>query len=449
MVIAPQNSSKIIINDLGGNNLSYFRYPLGESIEYIKSSVMHTNDIPIITGMWQRLTSQYERNLIYMTSSIPVFVKQGDVIHLESNDSEMGFMILELIESEWTIVRPFSSDDYVSNSEKEIRINIRNSASTELTSKNIKNIRLLHTHNSDSKYVGAPNDKIYFSVSTNSHAYVNNENDSTDSNCDSELYIIQNAVLSLPINYDYSEESKSVPVIMLCHGFTGNVSFEKWYSNDADFLSLIDFFNKNGFAVFDVADTENSVNGQICDVGCPQLLESYYKSFEYVKRNYNVQDKCMIYGMSHGTYTALNMVKKHGNVIKGVCICGPVVSYKYYFDFQEGAFSEVIAKKFGFVDQSGETYETDKMIPYDFYYNILNIQDKDYLFGNFPPIKILIGGSDNLEVNENSKKVFNAIKNSGNTVYVRSVNGYDHHNITMCNSDGLKEEVIMFFQRYN
>lgn len=447
MVVAPTNAVKLILNDLyNGDTTSWIGLSIDQRLDNLES--VYVNNIPIVSGIFQRSTAEYMRNTIYMTTAHPIALKSGDRVHLNSNDATMGFLVVENLSGTWANTRAFSSDDYIAKKDENVIINIRNSSSTDLTSDNVKDIALLHYHSSNNKYVGTANEKIYFLVTTNSHAYVNNPDSAVDTDTDSEAYVIQNAVVALPLNYSADETANPVPVVMLCHGFTGNVAYNQWYSNNTDFLALVTALTNAGYAVFDVADTSNSNSGNICDLGCPQLLEAYYKAFEYIKKNYNVQDKCLIYGMSHGTYTALNMVREHGNIVKAVCVGGAVVSCYYYFMFQNGAFASTIARKFGFIDQTGGTYETDKMIPYDNYANMLTISEKEYLFGNYPPIKILLGGNDNAEMNSMVEETFGAIKNGGNLVYLRTVDGYDHHNITTVNSAGLRNEVITFYNRY-
>ena len=448
VVTAPANAVKLILNDLyEGNTTSWVGgYSVDERLDNLESICV--NNVPIVSGSFERTTGEFNSSNAYLSTGKSITLQRGDRIHLATSDSTMGFLVYGYVSGAWSIIKVYSNADYVSDADRNVIINIRNTSATALTSANVKDIALLHYHAKNNKFVGTANEKVYFSVSTNSHAYVNNPDNSVDTDTDSEAYVIQDAVVALPSNYSADETATPVPVIMLCHGFAGNVAYNQWYSNNADFLALVTALTNAGYAVFDVADTANSDTGQVCDLGCPQLLEAYTKAFEYIKKNYNVQDKCLVYGMSHGTYTALNMVREHGNIIKAMCIGGAVVSCYFYFVFNDGAFAKSIATKFGFIDQTGATYEADKMIPYDNYANMLTISDKKYLFGNYPPIKILLGGDDNTTMNGMAEETFGAIKNAGNLVYLRTVADYDHHDITTANSAGLRDEVVDFFDRY-
>ena len=256
-----------------------------------------------------------------------------------------------------------------------------------------------------------------------------------------------NCVLALP--EVYSDHGAPIPVVMFCHGYGGYVSESTWSGktadSDSDLITLIKTFTTNGYAVFDVDNTKSAVKGWT-DVGNPQLMESYLKAYSYIKANYNVQEELFLYSLSFGTYPAMNLMKWYPSKVKAAIMAAPRASLKSVFD-RGGEHPTRIAEGFGFDDKTGAVYEADKMLGYDTYADIITLNNTDYLFKQFPPIKVFMSTADktNFDV---ALRMVHAIKNSGNVVDLRIVDGLNHHEMCYCTQEALLLEVINWFYSY-
>lgn len=242
-------------------------------------------------------------------------------------------------------------------------------------------------------------------------------------------------VLSLPSSYQ--REGKATPIIMFCHGHSGYINNDSWSGNSADLLALVRSFTSNGFAVFDVDNTANASAGN-ADIGNPKIMESYLKAFEYIKDNYNVESDFYLYSMSFGTFVAMNFLKWYPSKIKTAILSAPRASIRSVYD-RGGDYPKEIAEGFGFSDQTGATYESDKVKGYDTTADIITLNDSEYLFKQFPPIKVLMSISDTNNYNEALREVM-AIKNGGNVVNLKLMEDLTHHEMCYLMGDGLLEE---------
>lgn len=301
------------------------------------------------------------------------------------------------------------------------------------------------------KYNEYKSEQIHFYVNSvkSINPLISGADGTTTSDTCLDTTVIQkmNAVLSLPTNY--SKNGKPSSIIMLCHGWGGTVSETQWCENKSDFLSFVNYLNNHGYAVFDVDATDGLYHSPKPDLGCPQLVNAYMQAYKYIVSNYNVEQMFSVYALSFGSFTGMNILQLYGNSVKSAIISGVRQSLASVYNDHE-SFRIGIAEKYGFTDKAGTTYETDKMQPYDTYANILTINETDYLPKKYPPIKFIFG--DKLLDNEcwtQSWRVINALKNSGNLITARSVAGADHNHVCYAVSDGLKEEVVNWFGRFN
>lgn len=277
----------------------------------------------------------------------------------------------------------------------------------------------------------------YFQVAVNSNVFTS-ESDSV-LNQDSETNVNTQCVLTLPTNYDLN--GNPTPIIMFCHGRSDRVIVDDWCENDSDKLTLIRSFTNAGYGVFDV-DATRVVSAGAVDVGCPQLMESYIKAFNYIKNNYNVEDRIYLYSYSFGTFAAMNMLCWYPSLVKTACLSAMRASIESVFN-RGTPYNIEIAQNFGFTDQTGATYEADKLLGYDPYADIANGK----LYKKIPPIKALTSSSDTLELTE-VHTLINAWKNSGNKLAWREVTGLSHRDICYLTPAGLRNEVVMWFNRY-
>lgn len=253
-------------------------------------------------------------------------------------------------------------------------------------------------------------------------------------------------VITLPENY--SPIGKPCPVIMMCHGLHGFVSYNNWYgtSNESStFLQLIEAYTSHGYAVFDTDQINNTVGGASFDMGCPQHMARYMATWEYVKTYYNVQDRIFIQGYSQGNFPMMNFLRRYPGMIKAALSTGTRASIKAVFD-QDPLYAEEIAIKFGFEDQTGATYEPDKVIGEDTYANIIWREDESpYLPYQIPPLKVVMSQADTTDYQPTYDTIL-ALKNGGNRIEWRILETASHG--AVCAGSGFTDEFVMWFDRF-
>ena len=232
----------------------------------------------------------------------------------------------------------------------------------------------------------------------------------------------------------------------------------KWRELEKGEGHLADYFIRHGFAVFDVDNTAGSLTGK-ADLGCPQLLESYRKAWDHIRRRFNVQDRYLLYSVSFGTFTAMNLMAHEPAFIKAACMTGCRFSVKTVFD--RGTYNEQIARAFGFDDPSGATWEEDKLKGFDPYSLIILRKPFDPEWGwrrpvangtevlplQLPPVKAMVSTGDKRELTE-AVRALRALRNAGNELHLRIVEGLNHSEICGCSVGGLRDEVRMWFERF-
>lgn len=263
-------------------------------------------------------------------------------------------------------------------------------------------------------------------------------------------------VLVLPESYDPAGEP--CPIILFAHGYGGYVTENSWRELEKGEGNLAAYFVSHGFAVFDVDNTTGSRTGKT-DLGCPQLLESYRKAWDHIRRRFNVQDRYLIYSVSFGTFTAMNLMVHEPAYVKAACMTGCRFSVKTVFD--RGTYNEQIARCFGFDDPSGETWEEDKLAGFDPYEQITLMTGFDPVWGwtkprwtgkeilplQLPPVKAMVSTGDQRELKE-ALRALRALRNAGNELHLRIVEGLNHSEICGCSVGELREEVRMWFERF-
>lgn len=282
------------------------------------------------------------------------------------------------------------------------------------------------------------NEFNYFTVSVNP-IIPDTTSTSTDSNdSESSMQTVQ-CVVTFPTAY--KAQGEKTPLIMYCHGRLDTVSVGDWVENDTKRLALIRAFTTAGYAVFDVDAISHPPDGAV-DVGSPALMQAYIKAWNYIKTNYNVEEELFIYSLSFGTFAALNMLCWYPSIIKTACLSAIRASHRAIFD-RGKPFNSEIAINFGFSDPTGSTYEADKLLGFDPY---AQISDGKLMKG-IPPIKALTSSGDTLELTE-AHTLVAAWKAGGNYINYREVSGLSHSDMCYLNNVGLRDEVIMWFNRY-
>lgn len=252
--------------------------------------------------------------------------------------------------------------------------------------------------------------------------------------------VSQNAVLSLPDNYNHTRENP-YPVIMVAHGTSGYVAPpDKWYPGNADFDTLVRRFNAEGFVVFDVNNCSNNSAGA-ADWGIPQVVEAYQKAFEWIRTKYNVQDQVLVYAISAGCFAGYNFILQNPGKVKAAVFSGVRASYKWVWD--SGTTNQTTLKNgFGF---TGTSYPADIFAQWDLYQMAL---DEKYPI-RFVPTKWIFADPslDNYAVSQ-SQAVAQYVKKSGNISLIETISGQDHHNVCDLVPENLKKDVVIFFNRF-
>lgn len=250
-------------------------------------------------------------------------------------------------------------------------------------------------------------------------------------------------VLRLPSSYTPS--GKPSPVIMVCHGWSGYVSNDNCYpigTDTADIQPFLNSLNNAGYVIFDVDNLDRSTVSSM-DMGAPTLIESYRTAFDWIKENYNVEDKLSIYAMSMGCFSGFNFINLYRELVNSALFAGVRTSMEF-----EAPSLAAFASKFGM----GNTYDADLALPWDIYAQVVTIDSTKYLFKDFPPTKFLIGGTDiqtDTSVWANGyEDVAEGLKNTGNYLTCRVVEGYDHTNICHIVGTKLVEECTLWFKKW-
>lgn len=247
-----------------------------------------------------------------------------------------------------------------------------------------------------------------------------------------------NCVLRLPSTY--SKLGGKTPIVMIGHGSKGMVSNNEWYNSSADFNSFVQFLCDNGFAVFDVDNVDkNHISTEDClEYGCPQLLNSYHKAFEWIKERYNIEDKLCIYGMSQGSFVAWNYPMFYRGDVKSCLVSGVRVGLKWLWDIYGNA---ELANKFGY---NSAEYSIEFLKPFDIYTHIVN----DSLTTPYVPCSLFYGGADTIGMDKN-QELENALRNTGYYVESHTYDGISHNDITRPTNDIIRNNMLRFFKMFN
>ena len=265
---------------------------------------------------------------------------------------------------------------------------------------------------------------------------------STDAHSDGTTYRDTPCVLALPKK---KRVEGRIPVILFAHGFRGFVTADRWREIEKTEADIVDFFLDNGYAVFDVDNTEGALDGRT-DLGCPQLMESYLKAWDVIRCKYPVQDTFFIYAQSFGTFTAMNLMVHHRSMVKAACLTGCRFSIRAVFE-RGPYFSNQIAAGFGFRDRSGTEWEGERVRAYD-YYDLITVRNgKEVLPLILPPVFALISTGDTREF-DIALRALRAMENSGNTFHLHVADGLNHAQICDCAEPGLRKDVLCWLEKY-
>lgn len=312
---------------------------------------------------------------------------------------------------------------------------------------------------------------IHFNINVNSNVLVNN---SVDNEVSDEVL----GVLMLPTNY--SPIGKQIPIICMCHGASGVITDTIWYNDN--WLNLAQAYLNAGFAVFDTNRTNSGLDGYGKTYGSPISVEALYKAYQYIKENYNVENKLFLHGTSMGGTTAQSFVYTYPNLVKA-CVCFAPANTLYSIwrsgiSLRNETDANLITKCFG--------YETREAAKADGYKNLIghvtalrikrfnnsgvliksNIEDienaieensnggfwhneNEDWYLDFPvPIKIFMGTNDTSVEQSFNECLIKAIRNAGGIAYLKLIEGGTHTQVSYGLTDNTQNEAIMFFNRF-
>ncbi len=306
---------------------------------------------------------------------------------------------------------------------------------------------------------------IRFTVKDN-HRWTSNDSTTSD-DAESSDEVDHLCILTLPTTYTpYGEKT---PLIMYCHGASCGITNTTWYGNStgegdsANFLAMIRRFTAEGYAVFDVDNTRHVSSG-FNDWGSLPLMSAYVKAWEYITKNYNVQDDLYLLSASMGTPVALNMMKWYKGRIKTAMILAPRpfgVKGRWDSEVTDARIKEFLVA-WGFADDeilTDDTYVVPakedvftaavdaKYRGFYHYENMVEISGTNYVFEKFPPVKVMVGLNDPSFLTE-VREYFSALQNFGNYINYREVAGKSHG--AMCTLVGgeLLDEGVAWFARF-
>ena len=233
----------------------------------------------------------------------------------------------------------------------------------------------------------------------------------------------------------YSNSGSPTRLIMLTHGFSAYLSDSVWYGNADYNTRMVDNYLKSGYAVF-VVDNTAASTASTPDLGCPQLVDSYYKAYQYVTSKLNLEKQISIHSRSFGTFAAIRFMREHPSLVKCALMTGPRVSIKWAFDRVDKKF---VANRFGFTNTSGSTYEADKFIGYDPY---TDVNGKNY---SLPPTFWMISNGD---YTEDPLYVIQKLKEHGNNITSKIYTGIDHTHVCALDSAEMVSDAMTFLAKY-
>lgn len=406
-------------------------------------------------GHWAN-TQEYNRFVSSPAFTLPA----GSKLHLETElDVPLHVTILYVDENG---VANLSNRLYIGEykepfeveEDKQIVIRVRKKTSVystpdnALSTEEASQIKAYVTHPTSDKsidQVEAKFDLYYFDIK------VDRDDKNVNSSLDYDSYTgknIQTVTCVVKLPETYTEDGEPTPIIMNMHGSSGKVEVGKWYTSS--WPAVAAKISEHGYAIFDVdiLDPVASIHGSF-DLGAPQLISAYLKAYEYIKQNFNVQEKCAVLSRSFGTYPALYASEHLKDVITCTFIGGPRVSLKGAWDLAapEPVNRQRMAYNYGFRDQSGKYYDATAALPHDYFAQIKRSRNEITIDATFVPMYWSFGSLD-LYMLEESMQLAAAIKNSGNDIIIETIEGVDHDPVSYPTHPQVLENVLKFFDEH-
>ena len=256
-------------------------------------------------------------------------------------------------------------------------------------------------------------------------------------------------VLLLPSSY--SKNGEKTKLIVYFHGWSHYVKYGEWGNGNAGFLEQKQYWASKGFAVMDCNNWRHDLESGQSGLGSRQSMEAYRKCFEWVKANFNIDERPYIVCGSAGGVTGINCTYSWSDVRAAVWLdCWLKLSESYNsWSVAKSYFPEL----FGFANTTD--WEEEKVKNYNPYQRVFEIGSTKYAVSPQCPIKVIW-------LKQGYQAGFyDALSNGGGRVSIRQVNlgSYNDdtlHSIIVSGGTDLNDptrftfydEVIAFLQSF-
>lgn len=343
-------------------------------------------------------------------------VKKGRVLSI--SDQKFHFSVIKYEDGSYcNTLKDFTIKNYTVMEDMNIAISIRKSDSTPITDEELSNVML--------------RDTLFRMTEVNGNIHrFDVEAETIDGGTQATR-----AALFMPVTY--TESGTPNKLILITNGHKGYLSDSSWYSNTQENTKLIKAYLEEGYGVF-VVDNTTGFEGKTSDMGCPQLISSYFKAYEYIREHFNVEDKIYLHSRSFGTFAAIRLMRERPELFKCAIMTGPRVSMQKEWD-ENRPDKDHVAIRFGFDDITGQTYEAEKLVGHDPY---TDIQNGDY---SLPPTFWIMAKGD---MTERPEEFIEQLHKLGNDVTSATYAGLDHTGICALDSKQSMADAFEYLNKH-
>ena len=245
------------------------------------------------------------------------------------------------------------------------------------------------------------------------------------------------AILKLPKSY--TKGGKPTRLIYCAHGAGGGVTAKNWFINN---FAIVDSLLSHGYAIFDVNGGESMEN-----MGGPLVIYSAFQAYKTIRKNYNIEPKIFVVGLSMGGLSSSNFCLQHPAIVSAQGLFSAVLDLKgQAWDHPWFPTTpKVISTVFDFTDKSGKTWEPAKVKGWNPLYANSRIRGKDTLLHYPVPVAIWHGNGDPVVPISASRTFQRYIQNGGGTCVLNEINSSDHG--LSCGNPFMNQGLVTFFDR--
>lgn len=272
----------------------------------------------------------------------------------------------------------------------------------------------------------------------------------------------------------YNPNGNKTTVIAMLHGASGVVSPGILGYSNSGWIAWRQLYLDAGFAVMDVngygVSTSNDQKSQ--HWGNPASVETLKHAFDFLKQNFNINDKIILQGSSMGGLLSISYALTHPNDVLCVGNFAPAVLSRMA-KYQEGGGSYAKSTAIAWGYETAQQIVDDKLsrfVGYDLLMKGFFIKDglvQDIDWGEFEcdsyfdntevviktnfsiPYRIWVGSLDNLVPPKLIKMIVKALRNGGSNATYRIYESVGHG---MCsgseNTSTLYNEALNWYKRF-